>query len=116
MSVTGRKGIGIPTVLLHEGEGHTITVESKSGEIYRGFLHESEDNMNVFMKNVTYTDTKGQVKKLEQVYIRGDQIVFVLLPDILANCPMFERVVKHKLTKGRFTPQGAGTARAGRRK
>lgn len=67
MSVTGRVGIGIPTVLLHEGEGHTITVESKHGEIYRGFLHESEDNMNVFMKNVTYTNKNGKTSKLEQV-------------------------------------------------
>mmetsp|Transcript_7129 Transcript_7129/g.8199 ORF Transcript_7129/g.8199 Transcript_7129/m.8199 type:complete len:116 (+) Transcript_7129:37-384(+) len=115
MSVTGRVGIGIPTVLLHEGEGHTITVESKHGEIYRGFLHESEDNMNVFMKNVTYTNKNGKTSKLEQVYIRGDQITFVILPDILAEAPMFARVVKHKATKGKFTPQGSGTARAGRR-
>ena len=30
------KGIGIPIKLMHEAEGHIITVELKSGETYRG--------------------------------------------------------------------------------
>lgn len=38
--------IGVPVKLLHEAEGHTVTMELKNGEIYRGHLIEAEDNMN----------------------------------------------------------------------
>ena len=36
--------IGIPIKLLHEAEGHTVTIELKTGEIYRGKLIEAEDS------------------------------------------------------------------------
>lgn len=67
MAVTGRVGVGIPTVLLYEGEGHTISVENKFGELYKGLLVRAEDNMNVKMKNVVYTDKKGKETKLDEV-------------------------------------------------
>lgn len=41
---------GVPIKLLHEGEGHIVTVELKSGEIYKGLLIEAEDTMNCQMK------------------------------------------------------------------
>jgi hypothetical protein len=41
---------GVPVKLLHEGEGHVVTVELKNGEIYRGLLSEAEDTMNCQMK------------------------------------------------------------------
>jgi len=41
---------GVPIKLLHEGEGHVVTVELKNGEIYRGMLSEAEDTMNCQMK------------------------------------------------------------------
>ncbi len=43
-----------PVRLLHEGEGHVVTVELKSGETYRGLLAEAEDTMNCHMKEVDY--------------------------------------------------------------
>ena len=46
--------IGIPLKLLHESEGHTVSVELKTGEVYRGHLVESEDNMNMQLSNVAY--------------------------------------------------------------
>lgn len=39
--------IGVPIKVLHEAEGHIITVETMMGEVYRGKLLEAEDNMNV---------------------------------------------------------------------
>jgi LSM domain len=42
--------IGVPLKLLHEGEGHVVTVELKNGETYRGMLTEAEDSMNCQMK------------------------------------------------------------------
>lgn len=49
------KSLGIPVKLLHEAEGHVVTVEIKSGETYRGTLIEAEDNWNVQLENITYT-------------------------------------------------------------
>ena len=37
-------------MLLHEAEGHTVVVELKNGEIYRGLLEEAEDTMNCRLK------------------------------------------------------------------
>jgi len=41
----------VPVKLLHEGEGHVVTVELKSAEIYRGMLVESEDTMNLHLSD-----------------------------------------------------------------
>ena len=41
------KILGVPIKLLHEAEGHVVTVELKNGETYRGLLDEAEDTMNV---------------------------------------------------------------------
>mmetsp|Transcript_21867 Transcript_21867/g.38680 ORF Transcript_21867/g.38680 Transcript_21867/m.38680 type:complete len:146 (-) Transcript_21867:530-967(-) len=109
MSVTGRHGIGLPVVLLYEAEGLTVTIETKNNELYRGILLQTEDSMNCFMRNVTFTDKEGESSKLEQVYLRGSSIRFVVFPSALARSPMFKRVIKHKETKGRYVPQGAGT-------
>ena len=43
-----------PVKLLHEGVGHVVTVELKSGETYRGLLSEAEDTMNCHMKEVSW--------------------------------------------------------------
>ncbi len=62
---------GIPIKLLHEGEGNKVTIELKSGDIYRGTLVEAEDSMNCQLSGVTLTSRDGMVSKLENVYIRG---------------------------------------------
>ena len=40
-------GLGVPVKVLHEAEGHIVTVEASTGELYRGTLIEAEDNMNL---------------------------------------------------------------------
>ena len=82
--------IGIPIKLLHEAEGHIITLETTTGEIYRGKLLEAEDNMNCQMQNITVTTRDGRVTQVEQVFIRGSMIRFFILPDMLKNAPMFK--------------------------
>ena len=44
--------IGIPIKLLHEAELHVVTVELKTGELYRGYLMEAEDTMNMRLDDV----------------------------------------------------------------
>jgi small nuclear ribonucleoprotein D3 len=37
-------GLGVPVKLLHESLGHIITVELKTGQLYRGKLAEGQYN------------------------------------------------------------------------
>uniref|UniRef100_A0A3P8ZCC9 Small nuclear ribonucleoprotein Sm D3 n=1 Tax=Esox lucius TaxID=8010 RepID=A0A3P8ZCC9_ESOLU len=95
--------IGVPIKVLHEAEGHIVTCETNTGEVYRGKLIEAEDNMNCQMANITVTHRDGRVAQLEQVYIRGSKIRFLILPDMLKNAPMLKSM-KNK-------NQGAGAGR-----
>ena len=49
------RSLGIPVKLLHEASGHVVTVELKSGELYRGSMIECEDNWNCQLESITYT-------------------------------------------------------------
>ncbi|KAI7979433.1 Small nuclear ribonucleoprotein SmD3b [Camellia lanceoleosa] len=48
------RSLGIPVKLLHEAAGHMVTVELKSGELYRGSMVECEDNWNCQLENITF--------------------------------------------------------------
>lgn len=49
------RSLGIPVKLLHEAAGHVVTVELKSGELYRGNMIECEDNWNCQLESITFT-------------------------------------------------------------
>ncbi len=93
--------IGVPVKVLHEAEGHIVTLETIMGELFRGKLVEAEDNMNCLMGNITVTYRDGRTAQLEQVYIRGSKIRFLILPDMLKNAPMFKNIKGTKSTQGR---------------
>ncbi|OSX72185.1 hypothetical protein BU14_0459s0006 [Porphyra umbilicalis] len=82
--------IGIPIMLLHEALPHTVTVETRSGDTYRGRLTAAEDCMNVQLMDVSLTRRDGRVAALSHVFIRGSKIRFVIVPDVLASAPMFK--------------------------
>ncbi|CAG9814664.1 unnamed protein product [Phaedon cochleariae] len=86
--------IGVPIKVLHEAEGHIVTCETITGEVYRGKLIEAEDNMNCQMTQITVTYRDGRVAQLENVYIRGSKIRLLILPDMLKNAPMFKKQTK----------------------
>merc|ERR1719174_2290099 len=73
-------------------------------------LDKAEDNMNSQMASVTVTYRDGRVAQLENIYIRGSKIRFLILPDMLKNAPMF----KNMMTRGRGgAPRGkSGILRA----
>jgi small nuclear ribonucleoprotein D3 len=52
--------------------------------------------MNVQLRRATRTHRDGRVTPLEHVFIRGSTVRLFILPDILANASMFERVVALK--------------------
>eukprot|EP00485_Elphidium_margaritaceum_P012260 CAMPEP_0202706156 /NCGR_PEP_ID=MMETSP1385-20130828/18618_1 /ASSEMBLY_ACC=CAM_ASM_000861 /TAXON_ID=933848 /ORGANISM="Elphidium margaritaceum" /LENGTH=165 /DNA_ID=CAMNT_0049364563 /DNA_START=30 /DNA_END=527 /DNA_ORIENTATION=+ len=85
-------GIGVPVKLLHECVGHIICIETVTGEMYRGQLDGAEDSMNIRVKNVTHWDQTGKTRHLDNMYIRGSKIRFVIVPDMLKHAPMFKRL------------------------
>jgi small nuclear ribonucleoprotein D3 len=109
MSVTGKRGVGVPLILMHDGEGTIVTIECKNGDTYRGFLDETEDNMNCVLKDATRTDAKGNKSQVEHIFLRGSQIAFFIFPNMLKKAPMFNRVRawrKTKATKKAGAPSG----------
>ena len=82
MSVTGKTGIGIPTLLLHEGEGLIVTLELRDGTTVRGMLDSSQDNFNCIMKDAIRTDPMGRTDTVPHLFVRGGEVRMVILPDI----------------------------------
>ncbi|KAJ8447435.1 hypothetical protein Cgig2_019429 [Carnegiea gigantea] len=115
------RSLGIPVKLMHEATGHVVTVELKSGELYRGTMIECEDNWNCQLENITFTAKPcrlhkkdvykdGKVSQLEHVFIRGSRVRFMIIPDMLKNAPMFKRLEAR--IKGKSTALGVGRGRA----
>jgi small nuclear ribonucleoprotein D3 len=101
VSVSGKRGVGIPVILLHDAEGGIVTIELKSGDTYRGFLEESQDNMNCTMKDCTKVNASdGKESHVQIAYIRGSQINFIILPDMLQKAPFFNRIKLWRKHKG----------------
>ena len=92
--------------------GHTVTLELKSGHMYRGKLLDAEDNMNVQLRDVIVTQRDGKTHQLDQVYVRGSQVRFFVVPDMLKNAPMFKRMGVG--AKGRGIGLGRGKATVAR--
>ena len=100
MSVTGASGIGIPVILLHDAEGGFVTVELKNGFSYRGILDESQDNFNCTIKDCTKIDPQGGEIKLDMAFVRGSQIKFIIVPEMLKLAPYFRRISAWRKYKG----------------
>lgn len=45
------------------------------------------------------TAKNGRVQKLENVFLRGGHIKFIVLPELLKNAPMFKKVQSLKRAK-----------------
>lgn len=109
-----RMSIGVPIKLLHEAELHVVTVELKTGELYRGYLMEAEDTMNMRLDDVFVTRRDGKQLHFDQVFVRGSQVRFIVIPDMLKNSPMFKRISNQAkkgknalLNKGKNQPSTA---------
>ncbi|CCD26015.2 mRNA splicing protein SMD3 NDAI_0G02400 [Naumovozyma dairenensis CBS 421] len=61
----------IPVKLLNEAQGHIVSVELATGETYRGKLIESEDNMNIQLRDVIVTGTDSKMTRMDHVFVRG---------------------------------------------
>lgn len=106
--------ISVPIKLLHEAENHVVTVEIKDGIMMRGYLMECSDTMNVRLDDVKLTARDGNTTHLDQVYLRGSQIRFIIVPDMLKNAPMFKKIKNQtqaakqaNLARGKVRGRGA---------
>jgi small nuclear ribonucleoprotein D3 len=101
--------------LIHEAQGHIVTVEVKAGSVYRGKLLDAEDSMNLQLKDIACTGRDGRVTHLDQIYIRGSQIRFIVVPDMLKNAPMFKKMNERGSARGGRARGSSGPSRgAGR--
>jgi small nuclear ribonucleoprotein D3 len=50
VSLTGKKGAGIPLILLHDAEGGVVTIEMRNGYTLQGLLDDAQDTMNCTLK------------------------------------------------------------------
>jgi small nuclear ribonucleoprotein D3 len=118
MATGGTLSVGVPVKLLHEGEGHVVSVELKNGEMYRGTLVEAEDTMNVHMKEVTMTARDGRISRLENVFLRGGHIKFIVLPELLKSAPILKKIqgMKSKSDAAGGDKAAAGGMGAGAKK
>ena len=71
--------------------------------------------MNCQMSGVTMTARDGRVSKLEQVYLRGSMIRFIILPESLKKAPMFKRLQTQlqKSAEAEGGGRGGGRGRGG---
>ncbi|KAJ1677126.1 small nuclear ribonucleoprotein Sm D3 [Spiromyces aspiralis] len=99
--------IGVPIKLLHEVQGHIVTIELKTGQEYRGVVVDVEDNMNVQLKQIEVRQRDGRKSHMERAYIRGSTIRYFVIPDMFKNAPMIKNM-DPKNTKGRGIGLGRG--------
>ena len=48
--------------------------------------------MNCELRGVTHRARNGMISKIESVFIRGNQIRYFLLPDLLKNAKEFDQI------------------------
>lgn len=109
------RGVGVPVKLLHEAVGHVVTVELKSGELYRGQLFDAEDNFNVQLRDVQATARDGSARHVTHLFVRGSRVRWFIVPDMLKNAPMFKRASNPRVWAGRGMGAGTEAAAAGGR-
>ena len=82
--------LGIPIKLLHEASGFDVTIELKSGDIFRGKLRVVEDNMNCWLNDAVHTSPNGQKVKIDSTYLRGASILYVTVPEMFNNAKVLQ--------------------------
>ena len=104
----------VPMQIIHDCIGHILSLELVSREIYRGRLVTFDrETMNLEMGEVTLTRRDGEVKRMETVYLRGNKVRFVRLPDVAETHPVFKEL-KELESKPRQVKQLMGTRGRGR--
>ncbi|XP_067861535.1 small nuclear ribonucleoprotein Sm D3 [Heptranchias perlo] len=103
--------IGVPIKVLHEAEGHVVTCETNTGEVYRGKLIEAEDNMNCQKKKREQVSSCSRERTLDRKMISEASeakseacwsFTSEFLPDIDPHQLQQETILHAFLESGRF--------------
>jgi small nuclear ribonucleoprotein (snRNP)-like protein len=74
--------VQLPLSLLRTAQGHPMLVELKNGDTYNGRLEQCDSWMNVKLLEVIWTSRDGdRFWKLPEVYIRGNSIKYMTIPN-----------------------------------
>ena len=80
--------ISKPLDLYGQGVGFIVTIHLKCHTVVRGLLIQLDDNMNSYLKNVSVTEPNLATRSVDEFYIRGSQICYIMLPDMLRYSPL----------------------------
>eukprot|EP00205_Picochlorum_sp_RCC944_P000626 CAMPEP_0182606706 /NCGR_PEP_ID=MMETSP1330-20130603/1522_1 /TAXON_ID=464278 /ORGANISM="Picochlorum sp., Strain RCC944" /LENGTH=100 /DNA_ID=CAMNT_0024825115 /DNA_START=95 /DNA_END=393 /DNA_ORIENTATION=+ len=87
----------LPLALLRGGQGHPVLVELKSGETYNGHLVQCDSWMNMHLKEVICTSKDAdKFTRMLEVYIRGNTVKYLRLPDEVLEKAREYEVRKHE--------------------
>ncbi|CCF75361.2 U6 snRNA-associated Sm-like protein LSm4 [Babesia microti strain RI] len=105
----------LPLTLLRTAQGHPMLVELKNGETCSGILTTCDGFMNLHMRNVVRTSREGdKFWKINECFVRGNNLKSVRLPDQVANLAE-EESRREQLGNLQSTNRGKAHPQRGRR-
>mmetsp|Transcript_2072 Transcript_2072/g.5559 ORF Transcript_2072/g.5559 Transcript_2072/m.5559 type:complete len:155 (+) Transcript_2072:225-689(+) len=91
----------LPLGLLRGAQNNSILVELKSGETYNGTLNAIDSWMNMSLKDVVCTSKDGdQFWKIAEVYVRGNTIKSIRVPDAVVGALEHQRAKRSAYAAG----------------
>jgi len=100
----------LPLSLLKTAENHPMLLELKNGDTYNGRLVSVNMFMNICLKDVICTSRDGdRFWKLPEVYIRGNSIKYLRIPD-----EVIEMVSEEESKRKSMNAGGRNMGRGGR--
>ncbi|OBT72966.1 hypothetical protein VF21_08479 [Pseudogymnoascus sp. 05NY08] len=92
----------LPLGLLTAAQGHPMLVELKNGETLNGHLVSCDTWMNLTLKEVVQTSPEGdKFFRLAEVYVKGNNIKFLRVPDEIIDLVKDQQQGQHGATPRR---------------
>eukprot|EP00752_Nemacystus_decipiens_P001818 g1756.t1 len=91
----------LPLSLLKTAQGQPMLVELKNGDTYNGRLDNCDSWMNIKLKDVIFTSRDAdKFVKMVEVYVRGNSIKYVTIPEEVLDMVQEEDLSKEKRAMG----------------
>jgi len=105
----------LPLSLLSAAQGHPMLVELKDGEIFNGHLVSCDNWMNLVLREVVQTTPEGdRFFRLSEVYVRGNNIKYLRVPDEIVDMVKEQQQRDHANRSGRGGSHQRGDHQGGR--
>ncbi|KXN65342.1 Sm-like ribonucleo protein [Conidiobolus coronatus NRRL 28638] len=104
----------LPLHLLQAANGRPMQVELKNGETYNGHLVDSDNFMNISLKEVIQTSADGdRFWRLEECYIKGSTIKYLRIPDEVIDVVQQDMIKKRQAAAKNKNQNNQGGGRGG---